>query len=203
VIDRFYVIRDSEKNPPTYPLTEVNLVDVTKDELQSDAYTDEEKSNIRAKLTPPNYTDGTSNYYGWYIKHDQNPGEKVLAVPKVFSGVVYYTTYQSATIEDSDDPCVGKLGPSRLYAVKAMTGEAAYNFYEGNDGTDTETGKVVVVLNRDDRSIKIGDGIASEPLILVNSDGAVSVMAGRGGGFFNSGNVENIDPIFPVYWMKW
>ena len=204
VVDRFYVVRDRESDPPTLPLTEGNLVDVTDNDLQSStALTPEEASVLRATLTPPNYTDGTKTYYGWYIALDQNLGEKALAVPKVYASTVYFTTYQAATTEEGDNPCEGKLGPSRLYAVNAQTGEAVYNFYSENDTTDSDTNEEVEVLERADRSIEIGDGIASEPLVLVNSNGSVSIMAGRGGGFFNSGTVESFDPVFPVYWMKW
>lgn len=202
VIDRFYVIRDRIDDPPSLPMTEDNLVDVTDNDLQDATISVDESSTLRAKLTAPYYTDGTNTYYGWFIRLDENDGEKVLAVPKVFSGTVYFTTYQSATTEVMDDPCEGKLGPSRLYAVNAFTGEAVYNFDSTNDDVSS-TGQTVEVLRRSDRSIAIGDGIASEPLILVNSRGAVSVMAGRGGGFFNTGSIKNIDPVFPVYWMKW
>ncbi|NOQ51882.1 MAG: hypothetical protein GQ578_06675 [Desulfuromonadaceae bacterium] len=203
VVDRFYVVRDRESEDPTpWPLTETNLVDVTLDNLQSSTISAETAATLRAKLTPPYYTDGTTVYYGWYIKLDENDGEKVLSNPKVFSGTVYFSTYEPASIDSSDDPCEGKLGPARLYAVNALTAEAVFNFDLENDGiaTDESDG---VVLKRTDRTISVGDGIASEPLVLVNNKGVVSIMVGRGGGFFNSGGIEAIDPVFPVYWMKW
>lgn len=213
VIDRFYVVRDrfipnaTTEQKTSYnvwnygtdkPLTESNLVDVT-----NYSYTD----TIRDKLTGPDYTDSATDttYYGWYIKLNEtdHEGEKVLAIPKVFAGTVFFSTYQPASTDPSDDPCVGKLGPARLYAVNAVTGEAVFNFDTSNDTTNSETGEDVEVLARTDRSIGVGDGIASEPLIMINSQGKVSVMVGRGGGFFNTGEIENVDPLFPVYWMKW
>ena len=114
-------------------------------------------------------------------------GEKVLALPKVIGNVLYYTTYTPAIIDPEDgdfDPCTGNLGPSRLYAVNAKTAEAVYNLNADNDGVDEE-GDPKVVLDRSDRSMNVGDGIASEPLIIVGNDGSLSVMVGRGGGFFN------------------
>ena len=203
VVDRFYVVRDREsEDPPASPLTEANLVDVTLDDLQSSTISVEAAATLRAKLTPPYYTDGTNVYYGWFIKLDENDGEKALANPKVFSGTVYFSTYEPASIDSSDDPCEGKLGPARLYAVNALTAEAVFNFDLENDDSVTDESDGVV-LKRTDRTINVGDGIASEPLILVNNKGVVSIMVGRGGGFFNSGEVEAIDPVFPVYWMKW
>ena len=206
VVDRFYVVRDRESvDPPASPLTEDNLVDVTSDDLQSSTISAEAATTLRAKLTPPYYTDGTNVFYGWYIELDENDGEKVLANPKVFSGTVYFSTYEPASIDSSDDPCEGKLGPARFYAVNALTAEAVYNF---SDYDPTSSDWNIISgddegLNRSDRSLRVGDGISSEPLIMINNKGAVSVMVGRGGGFFNSGTVESIDPVFPVYWMKW
>ncbi|SHI49510.1 type IV pilus assembly protein PilY1 [Malonomonas rubra DSM 5091] len=233
VADRFYVVRDRQKPSPSAsdhvwdyavdgPLTESKLVDLTEDQLQDSSVSGTVKETLRDKLSYPDYTDNPDNdtsnsdtYYGWYIKLvnpeiDDNGdeiqakyGEKVLSVPKVFNNVLYFTTYTPITPSDADDPCAGQLGPSLLYAVTADTAEAVYNFYEGNDTVDDETGETTPVLARQDRALNVGDGIASEPLIMVNSKGAVSVMVGRGGGFFNTGAVGEVDPVFPLYWMKW
>lgn len=206
VVDRFYVVRDRQGGDDLWnyssTLNETNLVDVTENLLQNNP-AQAVLDNTLSKLTPP-YTVGDTTYYGWYIKFDEHAGEKVLAVPKVFSNILLFSTYTPAVIDelsDDYDPCLGALGPARLYAVNAQTGEAVFNLYDGNDTTD-ENGDVEV-LERPDRYINVGDGISSEPLIIVNNTGAVSIMVGRGGGFFNSGAVQTIDPVFPVYWMKW
>ena len=158
-------------------------------------------------MTGPLYSVGPTTYYGWYIKLNDNLGEKVLASPKVFDGTAFFSTYEPGS---AGDACAeDNLGTSRLYAVKAGTGEAVYSSFDTtndeestslNSRAESESGGV---LRKTDRSITVGDGIASEPLIMINNKGAVSVMVGRGGGFFNSGTVESIDPVFPVYWMKW
>ena len=214
VIDRFYMVRDRELDPVTYAslnpwdydsdgaLSELNLVDVTEDDLQDSSTSDDDREDLLAQLENPYTLDGDT-YYGWYIRLDENIGEKMLALPKVVNGVVFFTTYQPADTSTVTDPCVGVLGPSRLYAVDAFTAEAVYNFDTSNDTTNQQTGDTEEVLRRSDRTLSVGDGIASEPLILINSEGEVSVMVGRGGGFFNSGVIETIDPIFPLYWMKW
>jgi len=215
VLDRFYMVRDRESgdNHWSYgsdsPLNETYLVDVTENELQDSSVSAADQSAIRSKLVSPyTYDDGAGEktYYGWYLKLDENAGEKILALPKVVSNVLFFTTYTPAIIDETDDdfdPCQGVLGPSRLYAVDAMTAEAVYNLNTANDTIDDETGEVKDVLDRSDRSLAVGSGIASEPLIIVSKTGAVSVMVGRGGGFFNSGSVGSIDPVFPIYWMKW
>lgn len=206
VVDRFYVVRDRENDEANpWPMDESDLVSVTD--------YDDYDSTTWAQLNEPYTDDLTKFYYGWFIRLDDTPpsGEKVLATPKVFNGTVYFTTYQPATSANVD-PCVGNLGPARLYAVKATTGEAVFNFSDydpGNDSWNTlANGEELEARDRyiepnDDGSGGIGDGISSEPLIMINNKGAVSIMVGRGGGFFNSGTVESIDPVFPVYWMKW
>ena len=209
VTDRFYVVRDrlslhgGDSEP--WPLDEDDLVDVTANELQSEGFDPVNEQADKDLLTSLTYTGENDQYYnGWYIDLE-NAGEKVLAVPKVLSGIVFFSTYQPAD-SAAPDPCVGNLGPSRLYAVRAMTGEAVYNLDTANDGetTDNERAKDASgnILRKDDRSINVGDGIASEPLVMINAQGEVSIMVGRGGGFFNV-DVETLDPAFPIYWMKW
>lgn len=227
VTDRFYVVRDRRLSGAltdgktateisglegyyhiwdyTNPLTEDELVDVTKYDYSATKL---------AQLRAPYFVNEDDVKYGWSLKlvdmevDDDGDdaqvgyGEKVLAVPKVVENILYFSTYTPITPSAADDPCQGELGPSRLYAVKADTGEAAYNFNILND-TNDEDGSEVPVLEREDRSMSVGDGIASEPLIMVDSTGAVSVIVGRGGGFINTGELETIDPVFPVYWMKW
>ncbi|MGC9423792.1 pilus assembly protein [Vibrio sp.] len=208
VVDRFYVIRDREVGSNTWdystPLSENNLVDVTEYDISSDNQLRLSSDNLYA-------SSDNKTYYGWYMRllspdssdiptYEQR-GEKVLATPKVFEGTIFFSTYEPLSYESGDDPCVGKLGKSRSYAIDSLTGQAVFNFSDydpeswDNPGDDE--------LTREDRSLEIGYGIASEPLIMVNSKGSVSVLVGRGGGFFNTGQVNSVDPVFPVYWMKW
>ena len=80
-INRVYAVKD--KNPSS-ALTENDLVDVSQDLLQDPSPPDADKANINIAL---------SNKNGWYVKLDQNPGEKVLSSPVVYYGVVYYTSF--------------------------------------------------------------------------------------------------------------
>lgn len=220
VTDRFYVVRDrripvgmTETTDISQfttghqlwdygsgPLTEANLVDVT-------AY--DYTTGKLDQLKPPyqNLAEDAVDKavkYGWFVQLDEtnHEGEKVLASPRVFNGVAYFSTYQPTAHCEGDDPCAGVLGPSRLYALDAFTGQAAFNLDLGNDSGDQE------VIGRSDRSYEIGRGIASEPIVKVDREGNISVLVGRGGGFFNSANNPNVNlgkmnPLEPVYWMKW
>lgn len=220
VTDRFYVVRDRRIpvgmtdttaitnfttahqlwNYGSGPLTEANLVDVTVYDYAT---------NKLDQLRPP-YQDLADEAvdktvkYGWFIQLDEtnHEGEKVLASPRVFNGVAYFSTYQPTAHSEGDDPCAGVLGPSRLYAIDAFIGKAAFNLDTTNDTVDG------VVIDRPDRSYEIGRGIASEPIVKVDRGGNISVLVGRGGGFFSSANNPDVNlgkmnPLEPVYWMQW
>ncbi|MDY0270491.1 pilus assembly protein [Trichloromonas sp.] len=183
------------------PLTEANLVDVTAYD-----YTTAKLDQLR-----PPYQDRADNApdksvkYGWFIKlNEADRGrEKVLASGEVFDGVVLFTTYEPIAPGEGDDPCVGVLGRAWLYPMDAFTGQAAFNLSSDNDSDNQ------LVIGRPDRSMSIGRGIASEPLIKMDRKGNVSVLVGRGSGFYNSANDEGAlskwksNPLFDVYWMKW
>lgn len=213
VIDRLYVVRDRESEedptPVPWPLDESDLVDVTTDRLQDDDFDPQydtvgptnDDGWLQSSLTGPDYkSSATTTSYGWYIRLDENGhfGEKVLSSPKVFANVVFFTTYQPATTADDDDPCVGKLGPGRLYAVKATTGEAAFNFDTSNDDT-TDPDNPDEVLERPDRYLKVKDGLPPEPLIQVDEEGDVSIKVET----MDIDPELATDPIYNIYWMKW
>jgi type IV pilus assembly protein PilY1 len=88
-----------------------------------------------------------------------------------------------------------------MYAVKAQTAEAVFDFYKPNNSESD--GTTVPVLERRDRYMEIGEGIASEPLVVVTKTGSLSTIVGRGGGFFSTPELDVMDPVFQVYWMKW
>jgi|LGVF01.1.fsa_nt_gb type IV pilus assembly protein PilY1 len=225
VLDRFYMVRDREvevdPDLPAY-LTESNLVDVTDNELQRDDSTTTEVDALIDKLYnfSPTEEDGSDRtvYYGWRIDLDANDGEKVLAPPTVFADVAFFTTYTPNSASSvASDPCSGgNLGVSRLYAVKARTGEAVYNWWT-TDGTDdfgenqsTATSKRAqagpddspYVLRRADRSLAIGEGIPSGLVVVIGKDGSTSILIGSGGAFPNV-ELDQIETVYPLYWMNW
>lgn len=83
VLDRMYALRDRGQ---TSPITENDMVDVTQNLLQNPNATATAVNDILSDLKK-------NTKYGWYIKLDERPGEKVLAPATVFNKVAYFTTY--------------------------------------------------------------------------------------------------------------
>ena len=175
-----YAIKD--KNPST-PLTENNLVDVTQDSLQDANKSIEDKADILNDL-------GTKD--GWFIKLDQNPGEKCLSSPVVYYGVVYYTSF-APNFGTEGDPCFVGEGTGRLYALRYKSGNAAFNL----DGLDTEG-----VLTRSDRSTTIGTGIPSGVIITFVEGKTVAYVGvgGPGGPRIPRPKLLSDKSIVPVTW---
>ncbi len=92
---------------------------------------------------------------GWYIRlvdaSGDAVGEKALAESQVFFGVFYFTTFTP-----NDDPCLPG-GESKLYALQYLSGAAVLPL--GSDGDL-------------DRSMVIGGGIASKPVLVLTEDSA-------------------------------
>jgi type IV pilus assembly protein PilY1 len=147
-----------------------------------------------------------------------NDGEKVLAPPTVFADVAFFTTYtpHDASVTPSDPCAGGNLGVSRLYAVNSRTGEAVYNWWStagsdefGENQTSASstraqggTDENAYVLRRADRSLAIGEGIPSGLVIVIGKDGTTSILVGSGGAFPNV-ELDQIETVFPLYWMTW
>ncbi len=184
VINRLYAVKDKNPSAATAEaIAENNLVDVTEDLLQNpDTYTSTaEKMNILNALQTGN---------GWFIKLDQNPGEKCLSTPVVFYSIAYYTTF-SPTQGSEEDPCFVGEGASRLYALKYKTGNAAFNFDLMNDTEGT-------VISRSDRSMLIGSAIPSG--VIITFIGGTSVgYVGVGGGVYRP-TLFSARSIIPVNW---
>jgi len=179
-INRLYAIKD--KNPSA-PLTETNLVDVTQDLLQDAGTSATEKNAILNALATQD---------GWFIKLDQNPGEKCLSSPAVYYGVVYYTSF-APTFGSEGDPCFVGEGTGRLYALRYKSGNAAFNL----DGLDTEG-----VLTRSDRSTTIGTGIPSGVIITFVEGKTVAYVGvgGPGGPRIPRPKLLSDKSIVPVTW---
>lgn len=194
VVDRLYAVKDN--NNISTPLTESNLVNITEDLLQSSSTTESGINDILSALT--------SNK-GWYIKLDEELGEKVLAPASVFSKVAYYTTY-SPTGDSSLEACQANRGTARVYAVNYLTGEAVFNFDTTNDsGYSTETntralGNEGEVLKRSDRFDAIGSGIPSGAVIIINEEGE-SALIGVGGGL-EIPEVQTGSTAIRLYWIE-
>jgi type IV pilus assembly protein PilY1 len=173
--DRLYTLKDRNTGSV---LKETNLVDVTDDFLQTG--TDAQKQSISNALKSAS---------GWYIKLDQNRGEKCLAPPLIFFGVSYFTTFTPFTGVVTD-PCYLGEGDARLYAMSYLNGNAVFNF----DSTTIE-------LTRSDRSEIIGTAIPSGAIIAIIGGTSPSSYIGVGGGIFKT-PLKGNKVLIPVNWKQ-
>jgi len=177
VVNRIYAIKD--KNPSTV-LTENDLLDVTDDLLQDPNTTAVQKTTIMNALSTKN---------GWYIKLDQNAGEKCLSNSVLFYGVIYYTTF-TPEFGDPGDPCFLSEGKGRLYALNYKTGEAVFNM----DGISIDG----LPITKEDRSKIIGPSIPSGVIITFIGNQSVA-YAGVGGGVYRP-PMKKTKNIIPINW---
>jgi type IV pilus assembly protein PilY1 len=179
-IDRLYAVKD--KNP-SVPLTETNLVDVTQDLLQDASATLADRTRILNDLATKD---------GWFIKLDQNLGEKCLSNPVVYYGVVYYTSF-APNFGSEGDPCFVGEGTGRLYAFRYKSGNAAFNL----DGLGT-----IDNLTRSDRAATIGTGIPSGVIITFVEGKTVAYVGvgGPGGPRIPKPKLLSDKTVIPVSW---
>lgn len=168
VVNRFYAVKNDWSS--TSVLTESDLVDVTADLIQLG--TAEQQQQVRTNL---------ENGRGWYIRLE-NPGEKIVSSPRVYGGVIYFSTYEpsASTGPDPDDPCAASTirGLARLYALNYQTGASMHHF---SNETETDNSGNTVSLGKKDRSIAIGTAIPSAPVVAILGGGARLFVGIEGG----------------------
>ena len=103
---------------------------------------------------------------GWFVR--MAAGEKVLSLPTVFNQIAFFTSY---TPTASADPCV-RSGTAKLYELHFLSGGGATNI----SGIQSAGGFLPVAIGA--RSITLGTGVASSPVISVGADGSVQVTVG-------------------------
>jgi Tfp pilus tip-associated adhesin PilY1 len=128
--------------------------------------------------------------YGWFIKLEKTGQhmEKVLAKPVVFNRLVYFTTYTYK----GENPCE-VAGFARLYTMEYLSGGGAVDFSDQSyaDGTTSS------------RSVDIGVGVPSAPVISVNLKGQASVIIGTTSGQVFSKKVFSPETMKDLlYWRK-
>jgi type IV pilus assembly protein PilY1 len=173
-INRMYAVKDKNLSRT---LTEADLVDVTTDRIQIGS--DSERTNIATQL---------KNGSGWYIKLDQNLGEKSLSQPLVFSKTVYFTTFSPVTGSQTDACFVGE-GVARIYIMDYKNGSSVFDF--DLNGT----------LDRSDRGKVIGTSIPSSVVIALKVDGVASAYIGVGGGI-TSAPLKKNKTLVPISWRR-
>jgi type IV pilus assembly protein PilY1 len=171
VVDRIYAVKD--RNPGS-PLDETFLFDVTDDILQDPGYGGD-KVAVRNQILSGN---------GWYIRLEDNLGEKILAAPLVFFGTAYYTTFTPIGI---GDPCEFDEGVARLYALNYRTGEAVLNYDTTSDA-----------IGRSDRCMVIGTAIPSG-LVMALIKGRPQAYIGIRGGILNP-DIPSTSLVSRIFW---
>ena len=180
--DRIYCIKDDHG---TSSFTESDLVDVT------------DPSSAVPNLNLTNGDVDSNSYYdqGWFIRLiDYSGTEELEAGEKVLSqGVVFYKTYYVTTFTPNDDPCVPG-GNAKLYAIDYLTGAAVIKFTDvDGDGNNDLT-----------RSVVLGGGIPSKPVIVITSEGqklfislgsTIPDAASKGIG----AGIIGVDPLYPKH----
>jgi type IV pilus assembly protein PilY1 len=168
VVNRFYAVKNDWS--ATAPYTESDLVDVTTNLIQLG--TAAEKTAVKSAL---------ETHKGWFIRLE-NPGEKVVSSPRVYAGVVYFTTYTPS--DDAGivpgDPCAASTvrGVSRLYVLDYKTGGAVHEF---STTTEHDNSGNAVSLGKLDRSLAVGTAIPSAPVIAILGGGARLFIGVEGG----------------------
>jgi type IV pilus assembly protein PilY1 len=186
VVNRFYAVKNDWSGGAT--LDEDDLVDVTDDLIQLG--TEAQQQAVETNL---------ENSSGWFIRLE-NPGEKVVAAPRVFGGVVYFTTYTPDSGGGSGtDPCAASTvrGIARMYAVNYKTGASVTEF---SSEVETDGDGNVVDLGKKDRAIAIGTAIPSAPVIAILEGGA-RIFVGVEGGIVSMPAVITPD-MYRYYWHQ-
>jgi Tfp pilus tip-associated adhesin PilY1 len=163
-----------DKTDPTSPSAQEKFFGL-KDDDRTATYTISDLENITS--AGGSYSD--SSKVGYYINL-AGQGEKMLADPTVFGGVVYFTTF---TPPSGTNPCE-QGGNAKLYGLNFRTGGGALPI-----GSDP--------ANRP-RSMDVGTGIASAPVISLKPGGGTTpdlyVTTSGGGGIGSQTQRVNITP---------
>ena len=172
VVNRMYSIKNDWEASGTFTtITESDLVDVTDDLIQMGTTAQKIQASLDLAASS-----------GWYIRLEHT-GEKVIASPTVFAGVVYFTTYTPASEMgggDPEDPCGAPTarGTARLYAVDYLTGGAVHDY---SSDTETDAEGNIVEHGKKDRSKEIGTAIPTAPVIAVREGGPKIYIGIEGG----------------------
>jgi len=187
VVNRIYAVKNDWSATAT--LTESDLVDVTDNLIQLG--TETEKAAVKSSLASSD---------GWFFKLE-NAGEKVVSSPRVYGGVVYFTTYTPPAVSGSNpsDPCAVSTvrGVGRLYAVNYQTGASVMDL---SSETETDNAGQTVDLGKKDRSISIGTAIPSAPVIAVLAGGA-QIFIGVEGGIVSLPAIATND-MYTYFWTQ-
>ena len=187
VVNRFYAVKNDWTGTST--LTESDLADVTSNLIQLG--TTEQRTQVKAQL---------ESGKGWFIRLE-NPGEKVVATPRIYAGVVYLTTYtpSDGSGTSSGDPCAASTarGVARLYAIDYKTGAAVHSF--SNEVRNRRLRQLGGAREKGPLD-RHGTAIPSAPVIAILGGGA-RIFIGVEGGLVNLPAIASQD-MHRFYWNR-
>jgi len=129
---------------------------------------------------------------GWYLSLASG-GEKVLADPTIFGGIVYFTTYLP---DQTGDPC-SQAGMAKLYGIALMTTNIAGITYAPGAGVITPPADPHSTSGGA-RSMNIGVGIPTSPVFSYKPSGVlppdIYVTVSGGSGLNATTARVNFDP---------
>lgn len=136
-------------------------------------YEKSDLENLTAEGTT--YTDSTSTLKnGWYI--NLTGQDKILSEPVVFEGRVYFTTY---TPTQSTSNLCDSAGSSSLFVLDYVTASPKLQSpvldKDGNPTYDPSGNPITKPV----RSVDVGSGIATSPVISRNPEGGTSVYISK------------------------
>ncbi len=190
--DALYAIpstwREADPINHTYQtLTPAHLVDVTDNRIQIGSA--EEKETVKSDLDAKR---------GWFLRLT-HAGEKIVSTPVLFNRTLYFTTYTPGSDTASfTDPCTTSRdrGTARLYAVDYRNGAARFNYFTGDETTESPDPK----MTTEDRSVAIGTAIPSAPVVAITSTG-VNILVGVEGGI-QTENSEVDSTVRQYFWRQ-
>jgi len=191
VVNRIYSVKNNwGDDPADYDLTESDLVDVTDNLIQLGTAAEQAAAQIALDTGK-----------GWFIRLE-NLGEKVVATPVVFGGVVYFTTYTpdpGGGAVDPTDPCAGTTaqGVGRLYAVDYKTGGGVHDW---SSDTETDGDGNVVKRGKKDRVKVVGYSMPSPPVIAILESGP-KLYIGIEGGVYEEDPIP-VPDLNIIYWRQ-
>ena len=154
VTDRLYAIKDDGGSTKT----EANLVDVTSNVAQNGSSAEATlKSQIKASS-------------GWFIKLNQNPGEKCLASPTAFFSV-FFSTFTPVT------GACNAGGDARLYTLNYGTGGIPDSAVVDPDGTGPAQPPTVTASMR---TVILGKSIPTALTVTIQKNTSSGFIASSG-----------------------
>lgn len=112
---------------------------------------------------------------GWFLRFDEDAGEKIVSSPIIFNGVIYFSTYVPEAEVVSSDPCSISLGTGYLWAIDYKLGGAVEPTFDETD--NPPSGEDNPPTKADRKRELTQKGIPPGPVVVIQENGAI-VMTG-------------------------